>query len=116
MSTITRHPSGPKLSDAVEHAGVCYLAGMVADDQTLDIKGQTKQVLAEIDRALALCGSDKSKLLSATCYITDMRSKPGMDEAWLEWADPKNLPARATVEVRLGSPETLIEIMAIAAK
>lgn len=116
MSTITRHPSGPKLSDAVEHAGVCYLAGMTADDQKQDVKGQTKQVLADIDRALALCGSDKTKILSATCYISDMRNKPGMDEAWLAWVDPKNLPARATVEVRLGAPETLIEIMVTAAK
>lgn len=116
MSTITRHPSGPKLSDAVEYNGVCYLAGMVAEDMGLGIKGQTEQVLADIDRALALCGTNKSKLLSCTCYISDMRNKPGMDEAWLAWADPKNLPARATVEVRLGSPDTLIEIMATAAK
>lgn len=116
MSTITRHPSGPKLSDAVEYGGVCYLAGMVADDETQGIKGQTEQVLKEIDRALALCGSSKSKLLSVTCYISDMRNKPGMDEAWLAWVDPKNLPARATVEVRLGNPSTLIEIMVTAAK
>ena len=47
MSTIVRHPSGPKLSDAVEYNGVCYLAGMVASDETLDTKGQTEQVLAD---------------------------------------------------------------------
>jgi enamine deaminase RidA (YjgF/YER057c/UK114 family) len=116
MSTIVRHPSGPKLSDAVEYNGVCYLAGMVASDETLDIKGQTEQVLADIDRALAACGSSKSKILSATCYISDMRNKPGMDEAWLAWVDSNNLPARATVQVGLGNPTTLIEIMVIAAK
>ncbi|MBY0437447.1 MAG: RidA family protein [Burkholderiales bacterium] len=116
MSTIVRHPSGPKLSDAVEYNGVCYLAGMVASDETLDTKGQTEQVLADIDRALAACGTNKSKILSATCYISDMRNKPGMDEAWLAWVDPKNLPARATVQVGLGNPTTLIEIMVIAAK
>ena len=116
MSTIVRHPAGPKLSDAVEYNGLCYLAGMVAPDTTQGIRGQTEQVLAEIDRALALCGSNKSRILTATCYISDMRNKPGMDEAWLAWVDPKNLPARATVQVALGDEQTLIEIMVVAAK
>jgi enamine deaminase RidA (YjgF/YER057c/UK114 family) len=116
MSTITRKPSGPKLSDAVEHNGVIYVAGQVADDLTQGVEGQTRQVLAAIDQALAAFGSDKSKLLSATCYLADMRTKPEMDQAWLAWVDPRNLPARATVEVRLGSPDTLVEIMVIAAR
>ncbi len=116
MSTIVRHPAGPKLSDAVEYNGLCYLAGMVASDTTQGIRGQTEQVLAEIDRALALCGSNKSRILTATCYISDMGNTPGMDEAWLAWVDPRNLPARATVQVALGDAQTLIEIMVVAAK
>jgi enamine deaminase RidA (YjgF/YER057c/UK114 family) len=39
-----------------------------------------------------------------------------MDEAWLAWVDPRNPPARATVQALLGSPDTLVEIMCVAAK
>ena len=116
MSQIVRHDPSPILSRAVEYNGMVFVAGLTADDYSLDIKGQTEQVLADIDRALAACGTNKSKILSATCYISDMRNKPGMDEAWLAWVDSKNLPARATVQVGLGNPTTLIEIMVIAAK
>ena len=49
-------------------------------------------------------------------YVADMRVKPGMDEAWMAWIDPQNPPARATVETRLGTPDTLVEIMVTAAQ
>ena len=56
--SITRHESGPILSLAVEHANTVYLAGIVAKNLKNDIKGQTQEVLAEIDRLLAKCGTN----------------------------------------------------------
>jgi enamine deaminase RidA (YjgF/YER057c/UK114 family) len=80
------------------------------------MKEQTKEVLAKIDELLARSGTNKSKLLSATVYISDMGQKTAMNEAWLDWIDPKNPPTRACVAVELGSPTTLVEIVVTAAK
>ena len=107
---------GGKLSDAVEHNGLIYLAGQVAEDLSAGMKAQTENVLRQIDALLAKCGSEKSRILTATVYVSDMKAKPEMDEAWMAWVDRKNPPARATVAVELGSPDTLVEIMCTAAK
>jgi enamine deaminase RidA (YjgF/YER057c/UK114 family) len=116
MSAITRHQSDARLSRAVTHNGIVYLAGLTADDVAAPIKGQTEQILKKIDELLALAGTDKSRLLSTMIYITDMRLKAKMDEAWLAWVDPHNKPARACVETRLGAPDILVEIMVVAAQ
>jgi enamine deaminase RidA (YjgF/YER057c/UK114 family) len=116
VSTITRQQSNARLSGVVTYNGIAYLAGLTADNVAVPIKGQTEQILKKIDELLKLAGSDKSRLLSTMIYITDMRLKPQMDEAWLAWVDPKNTPARACVEARLGTPEILVEIMVVAAQ
>jgi enamine deaminase RidA (YjgF/YER057c/UK114 family) len=117
MNEIIRiDPIGGKLSDAVEYNGLIYLAGQVSEKLDGDMKAQTEDVLRAIDKLLAKRGSDKSRILSATCYVRDMKLKPGMDEAWMAWVDQKNPPARATVQAELGSPDTLVEIQCIAAK
>ena len=116
MSDIVRHQSNSRLSRAVAHNGVVYLAGTTADNVKASSKGQTEEILAKIDGLLKLAGTNKSRLLSVVVYVADMRVKPGMDEAWIAWVDPKNPPARATIETRLGTPETLVEIMVTAAQ
>ena len=114
--SITRHDPSSILSQAVVYGDTVYLAGIVAKNLETDIKGQTKEVLAEIDRLLAKCGSNKSKVLSAQIWVTDIRNRAPMNEVWTAWADPKNLPARACVEARLADPRMLVEIMIVAAK
>ena len=114
--SIQRHEPKGHLSKAVEHNGTVYLAGLTADDRSVGMKEQTQQVLAMIDRFLDKCGTNKSNLLSATVYISDMAQKDKMNEAWLAWIDPKNPPTRACVAVELGSPTTLVEIVVTAAK
>ena len=113
---LTRHEPGPILSLAVEHGDTVYLAGVVAKDLKQDVKGQTEEILREIDRLLAKCGSSKSKVMSATIWVTDIRNRAPMNEVWLQWVDKKNLPARACVEAKLADPNALVEIMVIAAK
>jgi enamine deaminase RidA (YjgF/YER057c/UK114 family) len=114
--SITRHESGPILSLAVEHGDTVYLAGIVPKNLKNDIKGQTAEVLAEIDRLLAKAGSSKSKLLTANIWVTDIRNRAPMNEVWTAWVDPKNLPVRACVEAKLADPACLVEIMVTAAK
>ncbi|MCX7136622.1 MAG: RidA family protein [Proteobacteria bacterium] len=113
---IIRYEYDQRLSDMVEYAGRLYLSGQVGEDASADMKGQTASILQQIDKLLARGGSDKSKILSAVVFVADMRLKPAMDEAWLAWMEAKSSPARATVEARLGSADTLVEIMCVAAK
>ena len=114
--TIARHDPSSILSQAVEHGNTVYLAGVVAKGLDKDVKGQTKEVLDEIDRLLGKCGSHKSKVLQAQIWMTDIRNRAPMNEVWTAWTDPKNLPARACVEAALADPKGLVEIMVTAAK
>jgi enamine deaminase RidA (YjgF/YER057c/UK114 family) len=112
---IVRHKFDDKLSDAVEYNGLVFLAGQVAEDLGAGMREQTADVLRQIDGLLARCGTNRSRLLTATIYVADMALKPQMDEAWRAWVDADNPPARATVQARLGSDDTLVEIMCVAA-
>jgi len=114
--SIVRHDSSSILSLAVEHGNTVYLAGVVAKNLDADVKGQTKEILNEIDRLLAKCGSNKSKILAATIWVTDIRNRAPMNEIWTAWVDAKNMPARACIEAKLADPRGLVEIMVTAAK
>lgn len=113
--SIKRHPGGKLFSAAVQHNGIVYVAGQVADDLSLDVRGQTGQVLKKIDALLAASGTNKTKLLSANVWLTDIRNRDEMNAAWTAWTDPANLPARATVEAKLADPRMLVEIMVVCA-
>ncbi|MCG8545595.1 MAG: RidA family protein [Alphaproteobacteria bacterium] len=114
--SINRIDPNPTMSRAVECNGMVFLCGLTADDKSASMKDQTTEVLAKIDGFLAKAGTDKSKLLTATVYISDMSKKEEMNEAWHAWVDAENPPTRATVGTVLGSPETLVEIVVSAAK
>ncbi|MEL6299363.1 MAG: RidA family protein [Pseudomonadota bacterium] len=116
MSTVTRHEPGALFNKVVEANGFVFTAGVVADDLTKDVRGQTMDVLEEIDRLLALCGSDKSKIVSATIWVTDIRNRDAMNEAWTAWTGKKDLPVRACIEARLATPDMLVEIQVTAVK
>jgi enamine deaminase RidA (YjgF/YER057c/UK114 family) len=101
----------------VEHGGVLYFGGMVAEDRSVGMGAQTTQILNRLGELLAQAGSDKSKVLSATLFVTDLGKKAEMNEAWTSWFGPENLPARATIGVAdLGNADTLIEIVVTAAR
>jgi enamine deaminase RidA (YjgF/YER057c/UK114 family) len=114
--TIKRHQANKLFSAAVESGGVVYVAGQVADDLSQGARGQTEQVLKKIDALLAAAGTNKSKVLSANVWVTDIRNRDEMNAAWTAWVDPANLPARATVEAKLADPRMLVEIMVTCAK
>ena len=114
--SIQRINAGPRMSSAVVHGNTVYLAGLTADDTKADVKGQTKQILDKIDKFLKDAGSDKSKILSANIWLTDIGTWSQMNEVWDAWVVPGNAPARATVEAKLASPGLLVEIMVQAAK
>jgi enamine deaminase RidA (YjgF/YER057c/UK114 family) len=116
MASITRIEPGSRMSKAVVHGDTVYLAGIVADDPKQDVTSQTRQILAEIDRLLALAGTDKSKLLRTNIWLADIKDFAAMNAVWDGWVSPGNAPARATVEASLATPDYRVEIMVVAAK
>ena len=114
--SIEHLDSGDILAQAVVHGDTVYLCGLTPSDRDLDITGQTEEVLAKIDDRLAKCGSDKSKILSATIYVTDLANTPALNEVWKSWLGELNRPARACVGSIELEPGVLVEIMVTAAK
>jgi enamine deaminase RidA (YjgF/YER057c/UK114 family) len=104
------------MSQIVVHGDTVYLAGQVAQGAPgASLGEQTNDILQSIDRYLAEAGTDKSKLLAATIWITDMDTFAEMNEVWDAWIDTDNPPARACVEARLAAPQFTVEIMVTAA-
>lgn len=114
MTTITRLNRGPRMSQAVIHNGTIYLAGQVGAPGEC-AANQTQAILAKIDALLAQSGSDKSHVLSATIWLTDMADFEEMNAVWDNWIDSEAPPARATGQSRLARPECKVEIIVVAA-
>lgn len=114
---VERHEIGPRMSQIVVHGDTVYLAGIVARDNAgKSVTEQTREILATIDGYLAKAGTDKSKLLSANIWLTDMGAFNEMNAVWDAWVSPGNTPARATVEAKLAAPVYKVEIMVVAAR
>ena len=105
------------MSQIVVHGDTVYLAGIVANAaKGKSVTEQTRDILATIDKYLAQAGTDKTKILSANIYITDMAKFAEMNTVWDGWVSAGNTPARATIEAKLAAPDYNVEIMVVAAK
>jgi enamine deaminase RidA (YjgF/YER057c/UK114 family) len=113
---IIRRELEPILANVVETGSFVFTAGAIADDLAKDVKGQTQEALADVDRYLSLCGTNKSRILTAVIWVADIRLRDAMNEAWLAWVDPQNLPARACIEAKMADPRCLVEIQFVATK
>ncbi|MCC7548083.1 MAG: RidA family protein [Burkholderiales bacterium] len=114
--SIERKHIGPRLSQAVVHNDMVYLAGIVADHPVPDAAAQTGQILDQIDKLLAECGTDKSRILTATIWLADARYYDEMNSVWDKWVPAGQTPARACVESKLAHPKYLVEIRVVAAR
>ena len=113
--TIQRIRSGQRMSQGVVHGDTIYLAGQVGAPGR-SVTEQTREILANIEELLVECGSDKSKLLSATIWLADMSDFGAMNAVWDAWVGGRDAPARATGEARLAAPDYKVEIIVIAAR
>lgn len=116
MTHPQRHGVGPRLSEAAVFNGIVYLAGMVPEKEATDIRGQTADVLAQIDHWLGVCGSDKTRILRTQIFLTDIADISAMNEVWDAWVAPGNAPPRATVQAALANPAYKIEVVVTAAQ
>ena len=116
-SSIDRRHVGARLSETAIYNGTVYLAGQIAEDDSADIVGQTRQVLDAIDALLAQAGSDKDHLLNATIYLKDIGSGfAPMNDVWSAWLSPGMAPTRTTLQAELARPNVLVEISVIAVR
>ena len=115
MSEIKRIETGARMSQAVIHNGIVYLAGQVGKPGA-SVTEQTTEVLAQIDRLLAECGSDKTRILSAQIWLASMGDFAEMNAVWDGWAPQGHTPARATGESALATPDYKVEIIVVAAQ
>lgn len=114
--TLKRIEPGARLSEAVIHGGKIYTAGVVADSAAgLSVREQTADILAQIDALLKQAGTDKTKLIKANIWLTDISTINDMNAVWDAWVVPGKTPARATVEAKLASHDWAVEIMVEAA-
>jgi enamine deaminase RidA (YjgF/YER057c/UK114 family) len=93
--TIKRFHMGSRMSQVVVHRGTIYLAGQIADEPQPSVRGQTRQILAKIDRLFAEAASDRSKILSANVWLPDMGRFAEMNQVRDAWVAPGATPARA---------------------
>lgn len=114
---VIRKQVNERMSRIVEHNGTIYFAGMVTDDKTLDIKGQTQRVLAVAEARFEEAGITKHDLLRAEIFVKNIsRDFTDFNSVWDDWVSKENPPARACVEANMASEETLVEIIFTAAK
>ena len=116
--SIERIEPGPRMSQAVIHNKTVYLAGQVASNaRGRSVAEQTRDILARIESLLSEARSDKSHILSATIWLTDMANFAEMNSVWDRWVADGATPARATVATpQLAAPDYKIEIAIVAAQ
>jgi enamine deaminase RidA (YjgF/YER057c/UK114 family) len=116
MSRIIRTEASAILSKAVEYHGFVYTQGIVTRDPALDITGQVRDVLAQIDEVLELHGTDNSRLLQAQIWLKHISDRAALNEVWSAWLPEGQAPARAVVQAELADPKWLVEIMVTTCK
>ncbi|MBC7480607.1 MAG: RidA family protein [Rhizobacter sp.] len=112
---LRRFHVGDRLSDMTIFNNTVYLAGQVAADATQDMRGQTAQVLAAIDKLLAEAGTDKAHILMCQIFVKDLAEFAAMNEVWEDWLPPGDAPPRATVQANLAKPDWKVEMVITAA-
>jgi enamine deaminase RidA (YjgF/YER057c/UK114 family) len=90
--SLKRFHVGDRLSEMAIFQNVVYLAGQVPSDTTQGIAGQTRQVLAMVDRLLAEAGTDNAHILMAQIYLADLADYDAMNAVWDDWVPPGDAP------------------------
>ena len=113
---LKRIDPGKRMSSAVIHGNKVYLAGFTPDKALgKSVAEQTHDVLTQIDATLKEAGTDKTKVIKANIWLTNIATFAEMNSVWDKWVIPGSGPARATVEAKLAGPEYKVEIAVVAA-
>lgn len=112
--SIQRLNPTPRWSDATVFNGIAHFVE-VPNNTDCTMAEQIVQILAQAELTLAALGSDKSRLLSATIYLTDKQHVAELNKAWESWLPAGCAPSRACIKVELLDPAMLVEIAFVAA-
>ena len=113
---LKRIEPGKRMSAAVIHNGMVYLAGYTPEKALgKSVAEQTKDILDQIDETLKEAGTNKTNIVKANIWLTDIKTWAEMNSVWDQWVVPGQTPARATVESKLAAPGIDVEIMVEAA-
>lgn len=116
---LTRYQTGKRMSQIVEvpaGATMLHFAGQISSDRSLDLEGQTHNILAKLDALLEEAGSDRGRIVSAMIWLSDIRNRHTVNPIWDAWVPEGAAPARACVEARLAEASDLIEIQIVAVR
>jgi enamine deaminase RidA (YjgF/YER057c/UK114 family) len=113
---IQRHGATKRWSEASVFNGLVFLSGQLADDTKAPFAQQVREALSNCSKALAMAGSDRSRVLSATIYMKDLAHMDALNAAWEDWLPIGGAPGRTTVKADLVDPDALVEITMIAAQ
>ncbi|MCA1613461.1 MAG: Rid family detoxifying hydrolase [Acidobacteria bacterium] len=117
-------PDAPKpgghYSQAVVYNGLVFVAGQLSIDPRTgekrlgSIEEQTEQALANVDAILRAAGSDLSRVLKMTVYVSDIELWGAVNEVYARVLG-EHRPARAVIPTRELHYGFLVEIDAVAA-
>lgn len=110
MTDITRYPGAHAGRSKTVAAG--NFVWTVGTGPGATVAGQTRATLAAIDANLAEAGSDRTRIVEATVYLTDINTKAEMDAVWCDWIGGDG-PCRACVGTNL-APGDRVEIKVLA--
>ena len=116
---LTRHDTDKRMSQLVEVAAgatLLHFAGQISSDRTLDLDGQTRNILDRLDAMLLKAGSDRTRIVTAMIWLSDIRNRQAFNRIWEAWLPEGHAPARACVEARLAEPSDLVEIQIVAGR
>ena len=116
---LKRYETNKRMSQLVEvpaGATMLHFAGQISSDRTLDLEGQTRNILDKIDAMLVSAGSERAGIVSAMIWLSDIRNRHDFNRIWDAWVPEGCAPARACVEARLAEPSDLVEIQIVAVR
>lgn len=81
----------------------------------LDIIGQTRAVIRNIERNLSSVGASLKDVVDVTSFLVNMNDFAGYNKAYAEFFDKETGPTRTTVAVhQLPHPDLVVEIKVMA--
>ena len=113
--SIRRINPGKRWSDITVYNGIAHFVEVPDTDLSADITGQVQQILTQAVISLGKVGSDKTRILSVTIYLTDLANLPGLNKVWDNWFEEGTAPSRACVQAQLANPGYLVEMAFVAA-
>ena len=111
---IKRYQTNARMSQVVVANGYVHLAGQIPDVENASVTAQTKNVLDRVDRLLALAGVDKTRLVTATLWLSDVRHFAEFNQVWDAWVPEGHAPTRACVQSLLMKPGCDVEVAVVA--